>query len=154
MRVSLRRDVHDLFVESTFAGCCDVPILRDIDWAGTQPMPCADLQAMVDLLARRRTRFAVFDDFTLLYAMLDQPAPQPLLWNHAGLTFSERDNAQLDTWILDSLIENEVELVIGASDVDSFRHHFPRVSAHLGDRFALGPPIGPFTVYERRSQQP
>jgi hypothetical protein len=151
IRISLRRDVHDLFLESQFCKSCDVPILRDVVWTEGEPMPCSDLEATVQFLAQARSSFAVFDHFTLLHAMLDRPSPQPLVSFHSGLTFAAGYDAQVDQWIVESLDRNHVEIIVDSPGSDFLQQYFPRAREYLTENFTLVRTIGPFLIYQRQA---
>jgi hypothetical protein len=150
--LSLRRDTQWLFSGSTFSAHCDAPILGDIVWAGADPMPPGEVESLVRFLSQKRATFVVFDEFTLLYAMLNQPAPQPLLWFHEGLTYRGGD-PQIDQWIADSLELNRVQIVIfehgrwKESEVDL--EGLPRTGKYLAENFAPTRTFGSFEIHER-----
>jgi hypothetical protein len=56
--------------------------------------------------------FFIFPDFTIFYALLDVPPPQPVLWFHKGLTYHDSYDEDLDKWIVSDLNKNNVEIVI------------------------------------------
>jgi hypothetical protein len=121
-------------------------------------MPPAELEELVRFLMEKRSTFVVFHEFSLLYAMLDQPAPQPLLWFHEGLTYRGND-PKLDRWIARSLAENNVDLLIfeHGSWVQipvNLTDDFPQTGQFVAQNFVHTRTIGSFEIHERLSKEP
>ena len=114
-RAAMTREVHDIFSGAVFSLKCDVPILRYVKWPEKlirrrgQILSPEELEAVVQFLKEKNQRFLVINDYTILYAMLDKPAPQPFLWFHKGLTYPLSYEKTLDQWFVDSLKSQRVE---------------------------------------------
>jgi hypothetical protein len=159
-RAAWSRSVHDLFEGADFSQRCQVPILGEIKWSSPtsklgQQLTTSQLEAIVSYLQKRDERFVVFTDYTILYAMLRQPSPQPLLWFHKGLTYPQTYDPQIDRWIADSLAANEVKTALVEENAwwgdarKTLEEDFPLVQQFLLENFVQHDPIGPFRIYER-----
>jgi hypothetical protein len=114
-----------------------------------------EMLSLIQFLEGQDRNFFVFPDFTFLYAVLQKPSPQPLLFFHRGLTYPTDYNPDLDQWVVESLIENEVSLVV--LEERSFfgtlerLEDFPFVSQFLEENFVELRKIGLFRVLALRT---
>jgi hypothetical protein len=71
-----------------------------------------DIETMVARLKELNQPFFVFPDLTILYSMVKQPAKQPLLWFHPGLTYPRSEAPQIDHEILTRLRDGGVKYLV------------------------------------------
>lgn len=109
-----------------------------------------DLREIVKVLAHDGRNFFVFPDFGFLYASLGVPSPQPLLFFHRGLTYPEEYDRDIDNLVVDTLIANQVALVV--IEEKSFfgtqkrLKDFPVLEAFIHSNFNEAKKIGIFSV--------
>jgi len=113
---------------------------------------------LLDVIAYLRShpeQFFVFPDFTFLYGVLEVPSPQPLLWFHRGLTYSEEYSEALDREIVASLEARGVKTVV--VETDSFGgtlkrfSDFPQLRQFIARNFEYDRQIGNFAIYRERA---
>lgn len=157
VQVSLDRSVHGGFEKSVFGEYMQVEGLEGLRWPQhyivKDPIRERDVERIVDYLREANQPFFVFPDFTMLYGLVNVEPPQPLLWFDNRLTYLNTENDELDSWIVSSLIEHEVSLVVverGSwyGTVHRLRH-FPELQAYIEREFNRGPRFGNFLVYKR-----
>jgi hypothetical protein len=160
LRDSWDRTVHDIFAGSHFRDYSSVPGLDRLKWGTPTSVHGVDttdeqLVQLVEFLRREGKPFFVFPDMTILYAIVGEISPQPLLWFHRGLTYPLSDNSRLDRRIVDSLEQNAVEIVVLQKEAwfgtaSEQIAHFPILDAYVRDGFTLVSDAGSFEV--RRKQ--
>lgn len=113
----------------------------------------ADFEGIALELQRRQQNFFVFPDATILYGLLGRPSPQPLLYFHPGQSYSPRDQSELDHRILQSLQDNQVELLVieRASFMGTHKllTAFPALNAWFEHDFRSVMEIGNYRLFER-----
>jgi hypothetical protein len=172
--VSIDRQVHDSFGvptrtpilaalerECEFDQTVAAPGLRGLGWGaptvvnGTT-VSAAELDRLIAHLQQRQKPFFTFPDFTFLYAGLGARSPQPLLWFHKGLTYSQEYSAELDRKIVQSLRSNGVETIVLENNsmacVQGSLADFPMLRTFLEQEFEPAATIGFFGVYHRRPE--
>ncbi len=154
------RRVHTIYRHSEFGGRVDAPGWEQLQWG--QPMKLKstdiridDLNALISLLRRSNANFFVFPDWTFLYALVGRRSPQPVLWFHPGLTYSNSYDEALDNWIVRDLERNKVEIVVLETEAwmgspERRLAAFPLLRRYIDDTFAETVQIGIFRVLERR----
>jgi hypothetical protein len=154
---SLKRDVHPIFKESEYPEYISQEKLKGLRWARPNRIAKIDLTeahiaAFVDYLREKDKNFFIFPDYTIFYAMLDVPSPQPVLWFHRGLTYPSTYNPDLDRWIVDDLKRNKVQIIIlekeGLFSPTRRLSHFPHLSDYINRCFHQKRTIGIFAIYE------
>lgn len=160
LRDSWDRTVHDIFAGSHFGEYSRVPGLERLRWGiptCVHGIETTDEQMvqLVDYLRREGKPFFVFPDMTMLYALVGEISPQPLLWFHHGLTYPNQYEAALDRRIVESLERNGVEIVVLQNaawfgDAAEQLTRFPILEAYVRDSFTRVSDDGPFEV--RRKQ--
>ncbi|MFN0054069.1 MAG: ArnT family glycosyltransferase [Planctomycetales bacterium] len=160
MRIAWSRNVHDIFSRKThFGDRTNIPGLTQLRWGQPTPVKSVTIEEqevaqLVELLREEQKPFFVFPDFTILYGLLGQPSPQPLLWFHKGLTYPEEYDETLDRWIVESLKARNVELVVLQEDSwfgtsAELLDDFPRLYQMIDEEFELLKVIGSFEVRKR-----
>jgi len=175
LEASWRRSVHDVFPAGTeFDRPLAVAALQPLLWGrptlldGEYGDPAArveaqDLETLVAALRARPGRFFAFPDWTLLYGVLDRPAPQPVLWFHPGLTYpagragddsGDAARRDLDRWIVADLERHRVETVVVETTswfgTASRLADFPRLAAYLDRCFT---PVESHGIFELRARR-
>jgi len=116
-----------------------------------------EFRALVLYLQQQTGGIFVFPDFTILYGILSQPAPQPLLWFHRGLTYPKRYDSTLDRSIVDNLKSNNVNTVVletvSTLGTEERLNDFPILKTFLKESFGEGPRFGIFQLYRRVSSE-
>jgi hypothetical protein len=152
------RDVHDVFQLARFDRLLDVDRTWPLRWGEPtrihgMRVRGADLAALVAFLRERDEAFFVFPDFTILYALVGQEPPQPLLWFHRGLTYPEARDAALDRRIVAEIERRGVRTVVveRASWLGTKARlgDFPELRRLLDGRFTPVRRFGLFEVLER-----
>ncbi len=161
MRASWIRSVHDIFRGAAFAEYLPVPGLERLKWGTPTVVQGAefrgdDMTRLVALLKQESKPFFVFPEFTILYGVVGAPSPQPLLWFHKGLTYPQEYDEQLDRWIVDSLVRENVQLIV-LQESWHFKSelcalaHFPLLEAYIRERFAFDEQLGAFAVLRQKA---
>jgi hypothetical protein len=174
--VSIARQVHESFEHyhriphvfvvshhSTFTEQFREPALRGLRWGdptrvGEKPVTANDLRELMADLRARGGNFFTFPDFTFLYAALDVPSPQPLLWFHPGLTYPVQYTPEIDRRVVAALHKQDVRTIVlegdnffGTTQLDNF----PELRTFIDRQFAFDRKIGIFSVYARiRNYEP
>lgn len=154
-KISLSREVQE-FSHSKFSKYCSFDKLRALRWGQPTLVNGIDLKEedIVYLLTYLKTKnknFFVFPHFTLLYAMLGVPSPQPVLWFCKGLTYQVLYDADLDKWITGGLNKNKVEIIIlDATERFVSLDDFPELRSYISENFVQTVQIGIFNIYEKR----
>lgn len=168
--VSVARQVHESFWHyhriphvfvfshhSTFQGEFDEPALRGLRWGeptkvGEKHVTASDLRELMAHLRDRGGNFFTFPDFTFLYAALNRPSPQPLLWFHPGLTYPVEYTPEIDRRVVAALDDNQVRTIVlegdnffGTTQLDNF----PELRIFIEQQFDFDRRIGIFSVYHR-----
>lgn len=158
LRFAFNRSVHGVFELQRHPPKLSIDKLEDLRWLTTDyggRITEQDLRDLIAYLKSSNTNFFVFPDFTLLYALLDAPSPQPLLWFHQNLTYPFDYDADLDQWVIDDLIQNEVGIVVleqqSFSGTNERLNHFPRLESFIDQEFDRVATIGNFLILERTS---
>ncbi|MBI4318633.1 MAG: glycosyltransferase family 39 protein [Chloroflexi bacterium] len=167
VKVSLTREVHHVFQEASFPKLLGVERLEDLRWGQPTRMRRADIRGdsavsideadLVGLYAYlkvEKKNFFIFPDFTILYAVLSVPSPQPVLWFHRGLTYPASYDSGLDERIVESLNRNNVEIVVveEKSWYGTYNRleDFPLLKSYIGESFGKVGEIGIFNLYKRK----
>lgn len=160
MRASWNRSVHDIFRGAVFTDYLPVPGLEHLKWGKPTIVQDVefrddDMTRLVSLLEQESRPFFVFPEFTLLYGLVGAPSPQPLLWFHKGLTYPQEYDEDLDRWIVDSLVRENVQLVV-LQESWHFKSelcaltHFPLLDAYIREQFVPDQQLGSFTVLRQK----
>ncbi|RME56368.1 hypothetical protein D6779_10720 [Candidatus Parcubacteria bacterium] len=158
IHVSVSRQVHDIFKNSTFPNRLENGKLSAIKWAVPMrignPIYAEDVNNLVNYLEMQGENFFVFPDFTILYGTLGVPSPQPLLWFHRGLTYPKTYDPELDAWIVDALQRNQVRIIIIEEEswfhTDDRLADFPKLKSFITNDFTYQQRIGNFLIYHIR----
>lgn len=158
--VAYSRQVHNIFKQSTFSNHLATGKLSAIKWGEPTRIgnliPAEDIDRLVAYLDQRGENFFVFPDFTLFYGVLDVPSPQPLLWFHNGLTFSNEYDPTLDQWIISDLQKNQVRIIVIEEQswfhTDKILSHFPMLQGFIAENFVKEQQIGNFIIYVQQDQ--
>ena len=158
--VSVSRQVHGIFSQSTFPYHLEAGRLSAIKWAEPtrigNPITAEDVNQLINYLEAQRENFFVFPDFTILYGALDVPSPQPLLWFHGGLTYPKEYDPTLDAWIVAELERNQVRIIVFEEaswfHTDLRLADFPQLSAFFAENFVLQKRYGNFLIYWEKDQ--
>jgi hypothetical protein len=157
IKVSWDRVVHDIFSESTFPAYMSIPRLETLKWG--QPTAIRgvefkeiDVATLIEKLKKENKPFFVLPDFTILYGIVGQPSPQPILCFYKGLTYPRVYDESLDRWVVDSLDRNKVEyIVLEKASLFGTDHleDFPLLRAYVYDMFTAQDDIGAFKIRRR-----
>ncbi|MDI6782354.1 MAG: glycosyltransferase family 39 protein [bacterium] len=157
IKVSLTREIHE-FKDSIFTESLYVKGLKDLKWGNPTKIGMANIKRdeIVNLfiyLKKDGKNFFIFPDFTIFYAMLNVPSPQPVLWFHKGLTYPELYDPSLDKWVVKNLKKNMVETIIleEASWFGTTNRldDFPMVRHYVSKNFSKVEQIGMFHIYKK-----
>lgn len=167
--LSWTRKVHESVNGSAFTEAIGVERLGWLRWgnptmiregnaAAEDPgadVTATDVRELITFLRAEDKNFFVFPDFTILYAVLQKPSPQPILFFHRGLTYPSDYSSDLDNWVVESLIDHQVSLVV-LEDRSFFGSaqrlgDFPMVSAFLSANFVETRKIGLFRIFSLRT---
>lgn len=129
-------------------------ILRNPSEVKTLAVAQEDFKVLLDRLRAGNKNFFVFPDFSILYGLTGKPSPQPLLWFHNGTIYMDPYDPALDQWVVDSLIRNQVKVVI----LEEESYHgtaerladFPLVRAFIDKNFEFTESISIFNIYEQK----
>ena len=167
VQVSLTREVHHVFYEAGFPRYLDVDKLEGLRWGQPTRMRRADVRgdAAVSIdeadfvgvytyLKAEKRNFFVFPDFTIFYALLGVPSPQPILWFHKGLTYPVTYDPDLDQRVVQSLESNDVEIVVIEEKswygTGNRLDDFPMLKSYVADDFAKVGQRGIFSIYKKK----
>jgi 4-amino-4-deoxy-L-arabinose transferase-like glycosyltransferase len=164
IRAAWIRSVHDIFRGATFAEHAPTEGLEHLKWGHPTVVNGAeftfdDMSRVIARLKQEGKPFFVFPEFTILYGLVGATSPQPLLWFHKGLTYSSDYNERLDRWIVDSLVQNEVQFFVlqkswhfkdGLCALD----HFPLLDSYLRDNFTFDEQHGAFAILRQNPDGP
>lgn len=155
IKVSLTRKVQE-FRKAEFPKYLTVDRLKALRWGqpsivGGSDVKEEDIVRVIGYLKAKNKNFFIFPNFTFLYALLDVPSPQPILWFHKGLTYHVLYDPGLDKWIVDDLIKNKVEIVIIEEKPSSYStlNDFLQLESYLRNNFSKVQRFGIFNVYEK-----
>lgn len=123
---------------------------------GAVTVNATEIDALIRYLEFKKTPFFIFPDFTFLYAAAGQPAPQPLLWFHKGLTYPASYDAALDRSIVEALQRSGVKTVVieqvsflgtqqRLADFPLLKHYIHGHFRHVGN-------IGIFELWEHLAE--
>lgn len=166
---SWQRKVHESVSDAQFPTMLSIERLEGLRWGdptiireGNDSAPnremrvsASDLESLVSFLKADQRNFFIFPDFTFLYAVVGRPPPQPLLFFHRGLTYPEIYQREVDTWIVDSLMAQQVAVVV-LEDRSVFGtgerlSHFPLLEGFIRSNFSEVQRIGPFSILALRT---
>ncbi|MBN8548959.1 MAG: hypothetical protein J0M12_06565 [Deltaproteobacteria bacterium] len=167
--LSWQRKVHESVKDSTFAQGLPIAGLEPLRWGEPTllfdgdlkqdeeglDLSAASLVELVEFLQSDDRNFFIFPDFTFLYAVTGKPSPQPLLFFHRGLTYPPEYDVAVDSWIVESLIANQVGVVV--LEQKSFfgtakrLADFPLLESFLSSNFSEYRQIGPFKILVLRA---
>ncbi len=127
-------------------------ILRKPDEVKTLDLTQHEFKTLLDRLRSSDKNFFVFPDFSILYGLTGKPSPQPLLWFHNGTIYMDPYDPALDRWVVDSLVRNEVKIII----LEEESYHgtaerladFPLLRDFIEKNFKFKEKIGLFNIYE------
>jgi hypothetical protein len=159
MYVSWNRTVHDVFPlgAADLSKRLHVPQLASVRWIsptitareGSPELDPQDIDAVYSYLASRKQDFFVLGDSTYLYGIIGVVPPQPLLYLQKGHFFLESDVPHIDDWVLTSLRNRDIRLIVRE------RHNFfgdfplPNSLKWISDNFHSGPTFGNFEILLR-----
>jgi len=155
--VSLHRVVQDIFNGSTFTKCFSEQKLKSLKWGYPTEIRGStvtgkDITDLLGYLKSENKNIFIFPDFTIFYALLGVPSPQPVLWFHKGLTYPVQYDEMLDNWIVRDLIKNKVEIVIIEKSsfigTDFRLNDFPVLKSYIENNFRETGQIGIFKIYK------
>ncbi len=155
IKVSLSRQVHDIFKASTFPHHMATGKLSALKWGEPTRIHvlihAEDVDQLVEFLDQQDVNFLIFPDFTILYGILEAPSPQPLLWFHKGLTYPREYDPSIDAWIVSELQENQVQLIVLEAEswfsTDERLADFPQLKSYIDEHFSYEKQIGNFRIY-------
>jgi hypothetical protein len=161
VRSAWYRDVQQFGKNARFGGAVNVAGLESVTWGdgshSTSAMERADLENTVRALRERARPFFVMGDATLLYGLLGQRPPQPLLYFIANHSFLPGQVDSLDRRIVQSLraagvavIVREKSLHLGNTN-DYAR--FPETWRWFETNFRKTAEYGFFEIWERADAQ-
>lgn len=158
------RKVHLIFARSDFPGRSSIAGFGAIRWGkptrffGVFDYEEEVVAGLVNELRRSQRRFFVFPDFTFLYGLVGRAAPQPLLWFEPDITHTEDHVAAIDDWIVRSLEENDVKIVLleDASilgDIVTRLTRWPKLTSYLAGNFSPKERLGHFWVWIEKKDE-
>lgn len=162
--VALDRSVHEGVVGASCYAPVRAPALRPLRWAEPTTLRGATverltLERLLRHLEDRPGDFFTFPDWTILYGLVGQASPQPLLWFHPGLTYPRRpgpERSSLDRRIVAALEARRVQTVVleRASWLGTAARlaDFPRLRDHVERCFPVERVVGPFEIRGRRKR--
>jgi hypothetical protein len=150
------RRVHEFWFEIHYRNAPVSRALAPVRWSASRDDPRAlrveDVDALVDALRAGRAPFFVFPDCAVLYGIVGQEPPQPLVWFHPGLTYPTSYDAGLDRRIVAELERHGVRAVVIESvsflGTEKRLSHFPLLREFLS-RFRATRRFGIFELRER-----
>ncbi|MFZ2654413.1 MAG: glycosyltransferase family 39 protein [Victivallales bacterium] len=114
-----------------------------------------EVTRLIAYLINSNSRFFIFTDFTALYAFTGKPSPQPLLWFHRGLTYSNTYDKNLDEWIVEDLKKNKTDTIIfeEASWFGSYHilKDFPVFNGYMQTNYESKGCIGNYNIYKLKT---
>lgn len=161
IRVALRQSAHVLCSGSGFPAYMKIDKLKNLRWGQPTRSEYYNLEVkeedfvnLYEYLKAEKKNIFIFPDFTIFYALLNVPSPQPILWFHRGQTYPEAYDQNLDNWIVDDLIKNRVELVV-LEEKYLFSQYlslddFPRLKTFIQKNFVKTHQIGIFNIFKKR----
>jgi hypothetical protein len=158
------RTVQEFQRGTSFKETIQVRGLEKVHWGeptiidgvyGSTVLRKADFEAVAHYLARRRPRFFVMGDSTLLYGLLGTSSPQPLLYFYPSHAFLENEIPDLDAMILAALQRNRVDLIVRekATYVPAMHTVYSRFLhtwAWFSTSFERVAALGNYEIWERR----
>lgn len=158
VEVALDRRVQDIFSGSKFPSYCTAERLKGLRWGKPTTIEMTDIteQSINDLIAfieRQKENFFIFPDFTIFYGVIGTPSPQPLLWFQKEWTYPKYYCAVLDEWIINSLVKNNVGIIIieekSFLGTEKRLGDFPALRKYINDNFTFYKKIGIFNIHLR-----
>jgi hypothetical protein len=159
VQIAMDRKVHDVLRGAEYGEPLGVEKLRTLRWAhptlmGGFEITDEEFVRLYRYLEQRGDRFFVFPDFTILYGLLGQPSPQPLLWFHESVTYPRKGSPYLDRRIVEDLKRNDVKVFV-LEQVAWFNtgdrlEAFPVMEEYLRSEFVKLGEIGTFSIHEKR----
>ena len=154
--------MHDAFGRFNYPHYFTADKLKGLRWGesfklGGKEIKADDIVNLLAYLKSRRVNFFIFPDFTFFYGLVNVPSPQPILWFHQSLTYPSKYNSKLDSWLVDDLKMNKVEIVVLERASRGGTHQrlkdFPQLQAYVEDNFNKVKQIGIFNIYEQNGTQ-
>jgi hypothetical protein len=157
INTALSRKVHSIFENSEFSHYLRTGNLSALRWGEPtrigKLIRGADVDKLASFLENREENFFIFPDFTILYGVVGVPSPQPILWFHKGLTYSNTYDQELDSSIVADLRRNEVNIVVMEKEswfqTSNRLDDFPQLKSYLEENFKKERNIGIFVIYTR-----
>lgn len=159
INVSLGRKVNNAFSGASFPSYSSIKGLEALKWGRPTRIHGVDikegyLSGLIAYLKEKNKNFFIFPDYTVLYALLNKPSPQPLVWFHRGLTYPYYYDVKLDKWIVKDLKKNKVEIVVleevSYFGTDKRLDSFPILKSFILREFIKTRRIGIFDIYEKK----
>ncbi len=164
--LGISRKVQESVYSATFDQRLETRVLNGLRWGnptliyegksgpevGGMKVSAAEIDELIRYLKLQKTPFFIFPDFTFLYAAAGQPAPQPLLWFHKGLTYSTKYDEELDRSIVSALQRSGIKTVV-IEQVSFFGTQprlddFPQLKHYIHGQFRHVRNIGLFELWE------
>lgn len=157
VKISLSRKVQE-FSGSKFPKYFTIEKLKALRWGQPTKVWGSDIKEddivnLIGYLKLKNKIFFIFPNFTLFYALLNVPSPQPILWFHKGLTYHVLYDASLDKWIVDDLKKNKVEIMIIEKKPPYYHNtldDFPQLTSYISESFIETKQIAIFNIYEKK----
>jgi len=158
-RWTTSRKMHDafLFSHSKFKEHVDIDALSCLKWGNPTfsnrrhegNISANDMKELYAFL-KTQQNFFIFPCYSIFYSLCGTNPPQPILWFHQGLTHSKENNAELDEWVVSSLIKNKISAVVIEDKWKKMLNDFPKVKNYIHTEFRKTRSISMFTIYEPR----
>lgn len=161
VRSAWYRDVQQFDKNARFEGAVNVAGLEGLTWGAgshsTSAMERAGLENTVRILRERARPFFVMGDATLLYGLLGQRPPQPLLYFIANHSFLPGQVDALDRRIVQSLRAARVGVIVREKSLHLGNTNdyaqFPETWRWFETNFRKTAEYGFFEIWERPEAQ-
>jgi hypothetical protein len=156
---SWNRTVHDVFPRNALdiSRRLHVPKLAGIRWITptkrgrweSSELHPEEIDAVCAYLASRKQDFFVLGDSSYLYGVNGVVPPQPLLYFQKNHYFTRDDVPRLDRWIIASLKQRDIRLIVREKENFMGDFPFPNTLDWIRNAFHAGPVFGNFEILER-----
>ncbi len=159
IKAALDRRVQEFFSLTQFSEEMNHAKLKGLRWGHSSrrglQVSGIEFLSLLNFLEMENRPFFVFPDYTVLYGLTGQPASQPVLWFHKGLTYPEVYDKKLDRLIVERLKANNVEIIVIENRswfyTEKRLNDFPQLKNFIHSQFTPFDQLGHFRVFLKKT---